>query len=68
MTELQEAISKTYWSNIKNGGRSFADIDGEVVQAEVKRLAALDVNKGKLAPSSIWSTSARSMRSSNICG
>lgn len=48
MTALQEAIAKIYWRNIPKGTRTFADIEDEVVQAEVKRLAALDVKKGKI--------------------
>lgn len=49
MTALQKAISKIYWRNIKKGARSFADIEDEVVQAEVKRLAALDVANGEIS-------------------
>ena len=48
MTALQEAISKIYWRNIKNGNRKFADIEEEEVRGEVKRLAGLDVENGKI--------------------
>lgn len=49
MTALQQAISKIYWRNIKKGARTFAGIEDEVVQAEVKRLAALDVENGEIS-------------------
>lgn len=49
MTALQKAISKIYWRNIKKGARAFSDIEDEIVQAEVKRLAALDVEKGEIS-------------------
>lgn len=48
MTALQKAISKIYWRNIKKGARTFADIEDEVVQSEVQRLAALDVGNGEI--------------------
>ena len=48
MTTLQEAIAKIYWRNIKKGEREFTSIKDKVVRAEVKRLAALDVESGEI--------------------
>lgn len=48
MTTLQAAIAKIYWRNIKKGEREFTSIKDKVVQAEVKRLATVDVESGEI--------------------